>query len=140
MNTARRSSEVSPGCPCGCLVTGSKLTKYAHVIGCACRPCTGRRNRAKGQASQRKMHRASGGTGWTPQHEGRTVYTYEASPENKTGQQIPDSWRKFLSSVFFVNAMRQNAKDTPVGSMAKPALCLDGRYVVIDLGPGASTR
>ena len=127
-------------CPCGCGETGSKLSfKTGHVArSCKCAPCRGRRNQAKGKRGQAKTHKRLGGTSWTPTHEesGRP-YTIEVSvlPEVKTGQQIPVSWSKFVSTEWFRRAYEQSERAVPFGTGVVPAVVLEGRWLIADLKP-----
>jgi hypothetical protein len=121
-------------CPCECGVIGWKLRKNGHVVGCSCRSCIGGRNRKKGQAAQAKAHRALGGQGFTPTHEESGLY-YDLTvrPEVKTGQQVPASFRKFISLDWTRRAMSQSERAIAVGIDARASICIDGRWLVVDL-------
>jgi hypothetical protein len=130
-------------CVCGCGVIGWKTTKplagglsmgEAHVVGCSCRHHTGKRNRKKGQAAQAKAHRALGGQGFTPTHEESGLY-YDLTvrPEVKTGQQIPASFRKFIGLDWTRRALSQSERAIAVGIDARASICIDGRWLVVDL-------
>lgn len=135
-----------PICPCAPLMDhtlyrdsacqGTKLTKYGHVVGCKCRSCTGRRNKRKGHAAQAKMHRALGGTGFTPHdEESARPYTVEVTvmPEVKTGLQIPASFDKFVGTEWFRRALEQATRAVPVGSGACPGVVIRGDWVILDI-------
>jgi hypothetical protein len=127
-----------PACPCGCGVEGLKLQVRhdGHLVGCICRVCLGRRNKYKGQKAQAKMHRALGGTGFTPSNEESAIpYVVEVlvKPESKAGKQIPASWRSFVSSVWFRHALFQSERAVPFGTAVVPGLVIDGRWLVADL-------
>ena len=128
-----------PGEPCPCGIegcTGSRLSAATgHVTrNCLCRSCMGRRNRAKGQRAQRRTHHALGGLGITPSHEESGLfYEITVRPEVKTGQQIPASWRKFISLDWTRRAISQASRSIPAGVDARAGLCIDGRWLVVDL-------
>lgn len=130
----------TPGapCPCGCTATGSKLSfKTGHVARtCLCRPCIGSRNQRKGKRGQARTHRALGGTGFTPSNEesGRP-YTIEVSvlPEVKTGQQIPASWDRFVTSEWFRRALSQSQRSAPFGTSVLPAVVIRGDWCIVDI-------
>lgn len=127
-----------PDCPCGCGAQGLKLQVRhdAHLVGCLCPVCRGRRNRAKGRGAQRKMHQALGGTGWSPTHEeAARPYTIELTvmPESKEGGQIPASWSKFLATEWFRRALEQSERAVPSGTAVIPAVVLNGRWLIADL-------
>lgn len=115
-------------CPCleRCGVRAAKLSvRSGHARGCTCRSCLGRRNRAKGQRTQARMHRRLGGTGFTPQHEEGAV-GYELTvwliPEAKTGKQVPRKLASSIESDWFRRALRQSERAIPHGSTAMPAV------------------
>jgi hypothetical protein len=54
-------------------------------------------------------------------------------PEVKTGQQIPASWDKFVSSEFFRRALSQSERAVPFGSGALPCVVLRGDFAVVDI-------
>lgn len=127
-----------PQCPCGCGVSGLKLQvrNDGHLVGCECPVCRGRRNRRKGQAAQRKSHQRLGGVGWTPTNEewGRP-YIVEVAilPEVKTGQQIPASFDRFVSSEWFRRALAQSQRSAPAGSGVLPAVVVRGDWCLVDI-------
>lgn len=127
-----------PICPCGCGAQGTKLQlkNDRHLVGCVCRPCIGRRNRSKGQRAQAKMHRGLGGEGFTPTtEESARPYQIEVTimPESKTGGQVPTSFTKFITTDWFRRALEQSTRAVPVGSGARPAVVIDGNWVVVDI-------
>jgi len=129
-------SEV-PCCVCGCGVMNLKVQlKTGHVVGCTCRPCTGRRSKRKGQAAQARTHKRLGGTGWTP-HDEASARPYHVEcllmPEVKTGGQIPRSWDKFIATEFFRRALSQSERAVPFGSGALPCVVLRGDFAVVDI-------
>lgn len=139
-----------PACPCGCGVEGLKLltrllpgeTEY-HIVKCNCARHRGKRNQKKGQAAQATMHRALGGTGFTPHHEeSARPYTVEVlvKPESKTGATIPKSWLSFSSSVWFRHALYQSERAVPYGTAVLPGLVIDGRWLIADLKPKKGQR
>ena len=158
-----------PRCPCGCGVEGLKLTAVLtrgpfagqqHVKGCRCRSHIAKRNRKGGQRGQHDMHRDLGGIGFTPSNEesgrgydvsvlateGGTLTTDAAvqvvsvHPEAKTGQQVPASLVKFLTTDWYRRALGQSQRGLPFGSGARPAVWCQlpgGRKVlVVDFGGG----
>lgn len=116
-----------PLCPCGCGVEGLKLQLHhdRHVVGCACASCRGRRNRRKGKAAERRRHLRLGGQGRTPADELPQAYTLTVTTEDKTGAQIPESFRRFVGSAWYRDAIAQARKKLPVGSTALPAVYLE---------------
>lgn len=137
-----RPDSTSPGCPCGCVVVGAKLTKYGHVQGCICRRCIGLRSKRKGQRGQRSVHRALGGVGFTPSNEeSARVYEIEVLrvlPEVKAGSQVLKSFVSFVASEWFRKAYSQSERAVPIGSGARPALALapegGGLWLVVKVG------
>jgi hypothetical protein len=94
----------------------------------------GRRNRVKGRAAQRKSHQALGGQGFSPNHEEAGIfYDLTVRPEVKTGQQVPQSFRKFLGLDWTRRALSQSERAIPVGIDARASICIDGRWLVVDL-------
>jgi hypothetical protein len=88
-----------------------------------------------------------GGEGRTPADELPTTYDIRITTEDKTGAQIPASFRRFVASEWFRRALRQAEKKLPVGSEALPALYLevDGRWWLVvrggaDAGESAKPR
>lgn len=123
-------------CPCGCGVTGSKLSaKTGHIArACSCRPCIGRKNQQRGRTAQRKTHQALDGQGVSPFHEESGLfYDLTVRPEVKAGKQVGASFWKFIGSEFFRRALSQSERAIPVGIDARPAVCIDGRWLVVDL-------
>lgn len=123
-------------CPCGTTdCTGSKLsTKTGHVVGCICVSCRNRRNQKAGKRAQAKSHRNLDGQGFTPHHEESGLfYDLTVRPEVKTGAQVPALFRKFLLTDWFRRALSQSSRSIPVGIDARPAVCIDGRWLVVDL-------
>lgn len=127
----------NPECICGCGEFNLKTQlKTGHVVGCKCPSCIGRRNRYKGQRAQAKTHRRLGGQGFTPSNEeSARPYTVECMvmPEVKTGEQIPASWDKFVSSEFFRRALSQSERAVPFGSGALPCVVIRGDFAVVDI-------
>jgi len=124
-------------CPCGCGEVSHKLKKNQHVVGCKCRPCLGKRNRAKGQKAQAKGHRALGGQGFTPGNEESVGgYPLVAQVEHKSGSQIPASFTKFIGTEWFRRAISQANRARRVGDGSMPAVMLDGRWLVVDCKKG----
>jgi hypothetical protein len=126
-------------CPCGCGVVGWKLRKNGHVVGCKCRSCIGGRNRKSGQAAQAKGHRALGGVGFTPTNEEtHGGYDIRVQVEHKSGGQVPQSFRKFLTLDWTRRAFGQAERAVRVGDGSHPAVMIDGRWLVVDckrIGP-----
>lgn len=128
-----------PGQPCPCGTegcTGSKLsTKTMHVARvCICLSCRNRRNVKKGKRGQAKTHRALDGQGFTPYHEESGLfYDLTVRPEVKTGAQVPSSLAKFLGTDWFRRALSQSERAIPVGIDARPSVCVDGRWLIVDL-------
>lgn len=126
-----------PECPCGCGHEGLKLTRAGHVKGCACRSCTGKRNRKKGQAAEARRHRSLGGVGTTPRDELAHCYSLNITTEDKTGAQIPAKFISFVHSETARHWFRQAEKKLPVGNDALPALYLEvtsgETYLVVKL-------
>lgn len=131
--------EAWPACPCGCGVDALKLTKYGHVIGCACRSCIGRRSQRAGKRAQAKGHRALGGQGFTPSNEeSARPYQIEVTvmPEHKTGQQVPATFDRFITTDWFRRALDQSTRAVPTGSGALPCVVIRGQWAVIDIRGG----
>ncbi len=128
-----------PGQPCPCGLTGctgSKLsTKTGHVArNCICVKCRGRRNQAKGKRGQAKTHKALGGQGFTPFHEESGLfYDLTVRPEVKAGDQVPANFRTFIGTDWFRRALSQSERSIPDGIDARPAVSIDGRWLVVDL-------
>lgn len=125
-------------CPCGCDVVAHKLTRVGHSLGCKCRPCLGRRNRAKGPASARRRHRALGGSGFTPHDEMGNVYSVEVVVQDKFGAQVGAKFPAFAMSEFVRHAISQAERVTPEGVQAYPALYLEpgggaGTWLLVQL-------
>ena len=130
-------------CPCekeegrgGKCVVGTKLTRRGHLIGCTCRPCIGSRNKRKGRRSEAKTYRALGGEGpQTLKDDLMFTMSLDIAYENKSGAQIPQSFKRFIESEWLRHALRQAEKKIPVGSNADPAVVLDcgrsGRWVLV---------
>lgn len=133
-NTPIRDWQPYDPCPCECGIIGWKLRRNGHVVGCKCRSCIGGRNRKKGQAAQAKAHRALGGQGFTPTHEESGLY-YDLTvrPEVKTGNQVPASFRKFVTLDWTRRALSQSERAIAVGIDARASICIDGRWLVVDL-------
>lgn len=135
-------------CPCGCEVVGWKQVRplpgdegQAHVVGCKCRRHISKRNVRKGKAAQAKGHRALGGEGFTPHHEeSRGGYDVRVQVEHKTGNQIPASFRKFVSLEWTRHAMRQAEMAVRVGDGSHPGIMIDGRWLVVDTRPQSHER
>jgi hypothetical protein len=128
-------------CPCGCGQTGSKLSvKTGHVARlCSCPSCRNSRNVKKGKRGQAKTHAALGGSGFTPYHEESGLfYDLTVRPEVKVGAQVPASFHRFVSSEWFRHALSQSERSIPVGIDARPAVSIDGRWLVVDLKRKAS--
>lgn len=82
-------------CPCDCGEVSHKLKKNGHVVGCKCRPCLGKRNRASGQRKQsRAIKDAARAEGKTmdvaPTHEEQAGL--QVHYEVKSGAQIPKAF------------------------------------------------
>jgi len=123
-------------CPCGCGMTGSKLSfKTGHVARvCACPPCRNSRNVRKGKRGQAVTHRALGGQGFTPHHEESGLfYDLTVRPEVKVGSQVPTSFHKFISTDWFRRALSQSERGIPVGIDARASVSIDGRWLIVDL-------
>lgn len=126
-------------CPCGlCDIVGTKLTRYGHLVRCTCNTCRGRRNQRKGRASEAKTYRALGGQGRTLKDDYFFTMSLDIAYENKSGGEIPESFRDFITSKWAKDALRQAAKKIPVGADARRALTLDcgtdGRWAIVDIG------
>ncbi len=125
-----------PLCPCGCGHEAMKLNRAEHVVGCTCRPCTGRRSQKKGKAAQTRTHQRLGGTGFTPSNEeSARPYTITAMPEVKTGGQIPKNWDRFVESDWFRRALDQSQRGIPTGSGAKASVSIRGDFLIVDMRP-----
>ena len=106
-----------------------------HVVRfCACSSCRNRRNQKKGRAAQYRTHKALIGSGYSPYHEESGLFAdITVRPEVKTGQQIPASFRSFVASKWFKDALSQSERSIPEGVDAKPAVSIDGRFLVVDI-------
>lgn len=129
-----------PCCPCdapNCQEVGQKLTRAGHVIGCRCRSCTGKRNRAKGSRAEMRRHRTLGGTGYTPRDDLHHSYSINVTTEDKTGAQISRKFVEFVGSETARHWFAQAEKKLPVGSDAFPSLYLEvtegQTYLVVKL-------
>jgi hypothetical protein len=88
----------------------------------------------RGRAAQRKTHQALDGQGVSPFHEEAGLfYDLTVRPEVKAGAQVPMTFRKFLLTDWFRRALSQSSRSIPVGIDARPAVCIDGRWLVVDL-------
>lgn len=141
----------SPGpCPCGvpaCDAFGTKIAaKTGHLKGCTCLPCQGSANRKTGRAAHKRMHRALGGVGDPPEHEGRArpyrvMVEVSLLPESKAeGEHVPESFHDFIGGKFLRGAMQQSAREVPVGSGVVPSVVIDGRWLIADLGDGSKAH
>ncbi len=132
-----------PGpCPCGdevCTAWGTiLLKKTGHLRGCGCSSCRNGGNYRAGHGIQQTTHERLGGTGRAPTNEDRALpYVVEAAimPESKTGDQVPDSWQKFVASKWFVDALRQARRAAPIGANVFPAVAVDAEFVILDIRP-----
>lgn len=127
-----------PKCPCpvpDCF--GQKLAKKSgHVVGCSnkCVPCRNRRNKTRGQANQRKGHRALGGEGTTPSNEEAVGgYPIVCQVEHKDlGPSVPVGFMQFIGTDWFRRALSQAERARRVGDGSMPAVMLDGRWLIVD--------
>ena len=129
-------------CACGCGVIGWKLTKELpeqmsgpnHVVGCGCPSHRAMRNIRKGKRGQAKSHAALIGSGFTPYHEESGAFAdITVRPEVKTGYPTKTKkLREFLASEWFKAAMKQAADAIPEGVAARPAVHIDGRWLIVD--------
>lgn len=140
--TAAKPWQPYDPCPCDCGQVGWKLKRNGHVVGCSCRSCIGKRNRAKGQRTEANRHRNLGGQGWTVRDEFPHTYPITVTTEDKTGNQIPASFTKFLGLEWTRHALRQAEKKMPVGNDAFPALYLEppggGAWLLVKVHPALS--
>jgi hypothetical protein len=123
-------------CPCGCGITGSRLSeRTGHIVRlCGCPSCRNSRNVKRGKRAQAKTHQALDGSGFTPYHEESGLfYDLTVRPEVKAGAQIPATFRKFLLTDWFRRALSQSERAIPAGVDARPAVSIDGRWLVVDL-------
>lgn len=134
-------------CPCGepdCDMQGTiLLKKTGHLRGCGCTPCRNAGNHKAGHRSQDRTHAKLGGRGRAPTNEASArpyVAEIAVMPESKTGDQLPASWRKFIASDWFRHAIAQADRAVPVGSGVVPAVSIDNRYLVVDLGEQKRVR
>lgn len=137
-------------CPCQseatgiqCVLEGTKLTRYGHLVGCTCRSCLGRRNKRKGAKANARGHKRLGGQGGTVNDDLYYSYSINLSVEVKTGAQIPRTFLTFISGAWIHDAMGQATKKLPVGADAFPAVLIEQSpskaYLVVDVG-GRSLR
>jgi hypothetical protein len=134
-------------CPCGCGVIGWKLTKPLwtfengverreppHVVGCNCVRHRNIRNGKRGKRGQAKSHAALIGEGFTPYHEESGRFAdITVRPEVKTGYPAKTKkLREFLASEWFKAALKQSADAIPDGIAARPAVHIDGRWLIVD--------
>jgi hypothetical protein len=61
-------------------------------------------------------------------------------PESKTGTSVPKSWRAFVSSVWFGDALFQSERAVPFGTSVVPGVVIDGRWLIADLKPKKGQR
>jgi hypothetical protein len=61
------------------------------------------------------------------------VYHIEALPESKTGDSVPHSLRKFLATEWFRRALSQSERAIPTGTECKPAVCVDGTWLIVKI-------
>jgi hypothetical protein len=130
-------------CPCGCGVVGWKLVRPlkddlgpAHVVGCSCRRHTNKRNVRKGKAAQARTHTELIGSGFTPYHEESGRFAdITVRPEVKAGKQVPKAFHAFLATDWFRRALSQSERAIPEGVDARPAVSIDGRWLVVDIRP-----
>ena len=109
----------------GCGVMGTKLKKNGHLVGCKCRPCLGKRNKAKGQRANARAHKRLGGEGMTVNDDLFHSYSINVSVESKTGAQVPAYFSKFVQGEWWHSAIRQASKKVPVGADAMPAVYIE---------------
>jgi hypothetical protein len=122
-------------CPCGCGVTGSKLSfKTGHIVRlCGCSSCRNSRNVKRGKRAQAKGHKALGGVGFTPGNEESTNgYDVRCQVEHKAGAQVPQNFRAFIAGEWFRHALSQADRARRVGDGSMPAVMIDGRWIVVD--------
>ena len=80
------------------------------------------------------MHKALGGSGPTPSNEeAARPYPVLVMPESKHGRLVPASFHKFLATEWFRRALNQAERGAPIGSGVKPAVVIDGRWLIVDL-------
>ena len=134
-------------CPCEstyCKQVGTKLQrKTGHLVGCTCQTCASAENVKKGRTAHKRTHTNLGGNGEPPHHEGRArpyVTEIVTLPESTTGGQIPQSFRTVIGSEWFRHAIAQADREVPVGTGVVPAVAIDGRYLVVDLGDKRKVR
>jgi hypothetical protein len=130
--------------PRSCVAIGTKLTKFGHLVGCTCRSCLGRRNQRSGKRAQARGHRALGGIGFTPSNEeSHGAYDLRVQVEHKTGEQVPASFRKFVTLDWTRRALNQAERAVRVGDGAHPSVMIDGRWLIVDcrsIGPTPTDR
>jgi hypothetical protein len=134
-------------CPCGeeaCKMLGTKLRQDGHLVGCGCTSHRNSRNQKKGKRAQAKGHRALGGIGFTPSNEeSHGAYDLRVQVEHKTGEQVPASFRKFVTLDWTRRALNQAERAVRVGDGAHPSVMIDGRWLIVDcrsIGPTPTDR
>lgn len=131
-------TDFRPGetCPCGCGITGNKLSfKTGHIVRvCGCHSCRNSRSVKKGKRAQAKGHRALGGIGFTPSNEEtHNGYDVRVQVEHKHG--YPDQTvmlRRFIQTEFFRHALSQAQRAQRIGDGSHPGMMLDGRWLLVD--------
>ena len=126
-----------PQCPCGLeACEGLKLTRRGHVPKCLCTSCRNSRNVKKGKRGQAATHRNLGGTGFTPgNEESGLFYDVTVRPEVKAGGQVPKGFASFIATDWFRRALSQSERAIPSGVAARPAVSIDGKWLVVDIRP-----
>ena len=54
-------------------------------------------------------------------------------PEDKTGDQVPASFDKFIDTEWFRRALDQATRAVPAGSGARPAVAIRSQFVIVDI-------
>jgi hypothetical protein len=111
-------------CPCGCGLFGLVKMGTGHVRGCKCRPCLGRRNRAKGDTKARNARKALGLPGANTRHE--ELWGGPLRIESKAGAQIQPAWTAYIKMEAQSEQHRSFGDHRPFVGVAMPDGTKDG--------------
>lgn len=60
------------------------------------------------------------------------MYVLRIQVEHKSGKQVPRTFRRFVDTTWFRAAMQQAQDAIRTDEDARPAVMIDGRWVVVD--------
>lgn len=129
-------------CPCGfpaCDAIGTTLLKRTgHLRDCGCPSCRAGARQAKGAKGEQRRHAALRSKA-APNDEYPYAYPITVMTQDKTGEQVPAEFVRFVGGAFYRHAMRQVERKVPIGGDVFPALYLEpesgGAWLVVDIAP-----